>query len=82
MKKQIKHCVFFQTERVHIADGSHFCRGHNRERSCSRFFPASSIMLGRGVTTCTAAATAGNVKMRFTPAVKQNITKLLDIKVF
>ena len=28
-------------------------------------------MLGRGVTTCTAAATAGNVKMRFTPAVKQ-----------
>ena len=39
-------------------------------------------MLGRGVTTCTAAATAGNVKMRFTPAVKQNITKLLDIKVF
>ena len=38
-------------------------------------------MLGRNVTTCAAAATAGNVKMRFTPAVKQNITKLLDIKV-
>jgi len=37
-------------------------------------------MLGRNVTTCAAAATAGNVKMRFTPAVKQNITKLLDIK--